>query len=66
MLDLGSGAGHNAVHLKSRFACTLVDLAPAMLVLARRGKAGLDMAFFTLNGIVSRVLGAAGGVDLLV
>ena len=36
LLDLGSGAGHNAVHLKSRFACTLVDLAPAMLVLARR------------------------------
>ena len=34
-------------------------------VLARRGKAGLDMAFFTLNGIVSRVLGAAGCVDLL-
>ena len=36
------------------------------VVLARRGKAGLDMAFFTLNGIVSCVLGAAGCVDLLV
>ncbi len=33
-------------------------------VLARRGKAGLDMAFFTINGIVSCVLGAAGVVDL--
>lgn len=34
-------------------------------VLARRGKEGLDMAFFTLNGVVSCVLGVAGVVDLL-
>jgi 4-hydroxybenzoate polyprenyltransferase len=34
-------------------------------VLARRGKAGLQMAFFTINGIVSCVLGLAGVVDLL-
>lgn len=34
-------------------------------VLARRGKAGLDMAFFTVNGIVSCVLGAVGVIDLL-
>lgn len=34
-------------------------------VLARRGEAGLEMAFFTLNGIVSCVLGAAGVIDLL-
>ncbi len=33
-------------------------------VLAKRGEAGLDMAFFTLNGIVSCVLGAAGILDL--
>lgn len=48
-----------------------VGLVAALLVmehvvLARRGKAGLDMAFFTLNGIVSCVLGAAGCADLLV
>lgn len=47
-----------------------VGLAAALLVLehvvlARRGKAGLDMAFFTLNGIVSCVLGALGCADLL-
>ena len=30
------------------------------VVLARRGKAGLEMAFFTINGIVSCVLGVAG------
>ncbi len=34
------------------------------VVLARRGKAGLDMAFFTINGVVSCVLGAAGVLDL--
>ncbi len=36
------------------------------LVLARRGEAGLDMAFFTLNGIVSVVLGATGLIDLII
>lgn len=36
LLDLGSGGGHNAAHLKRTLACTLVDLAPAMLELSRR------------------------------
>lgn len=35
-------------------------------VLARRGKAGIPMAFFTLNGIVSCTLGLMGVVDVLV
>jgi SAM-dependent methyltransferase len=35
LLDLGSGAGNNAAHLKARFACTLADLSPAMLELSR-------------------------------
>lgn len=35
-------------------------------VLARRGKAGIPMAFFTLNGIVSCTLGLLGVVDVLV
>lgn len=35
------------------------------LVLSRRGQKGLNMAFFTINGIVSCVLGAAGIVDVL-
>ena len=30
----------------------------------RRGKAGLDMAFFTVNGIVSCVLGVLGVIDV--
>jgi len=32
---LGSGGGHNASHLKSRFKMTLVDLSPGMLEVSR-------------------------------
>jgi 4-hydroxybenzoate polyprenyltransferase len=46
-----------------------VALAAGLLVLehavlAKRGKAGLDMAFFTINGIVSVVVGGAGVVEV--
>jgi len=36
VLELGSGGGHNAVHLKSRFSMTLVDLSAGMLEVSRR------------------------------
>ena len=36
LLELGSGGGNNAFHLKSRFRCTLTDLSPAMLEVSRR------------------------------
>jgi len=36
------------------------------IILAKRGAAGIPMAFFTLNGIVSIILGIAGCVDILV
>ena len=36
VLELGSGGGHNAVHLKRRFAMTLVDLFDEMLEVSRR------------------------------
>jgi SAM-dependent methyltransferase len=36
VLELGSGGGHNAVHLKERFTLTLVDLSPDMLAVSRR------------------------------
>jgi SAM-dependent methyltransferase len=36
VLDLGSGGGHVAVHLKERFAMTLVDLSEDMLAVSRR------------------------------
>jgi SAM-dependent methyltransferase len=35
MLELGSGGGNNASHLKERFAMTLVDLSPHMLSVSR-------------------------------
>jgi len=36
------------------------------LVLSKRGKAGIPMAFFTLNGVVSCVIGLAGAADVLI
>ena len=33
-------------------------------VVARRGLAGIPMAFFTINGIVSCLLGLVGSIDL--
>jgi len=35
LLELGAGAGNNALHLKRRFRCTLTDLSPAMQALSR-------------------------------
>src|ERR1700735_1587573 len=37
VLDLGSGGGHVAVHLKDRLDLTLVDLSAGMLAGSRRG-----------------------------
>jgi SAM-dependent methyltransferase len=42
VLELGSGGGHNAVHLRERFTLTLVDLAPEMLEVSRRLNPGCD------------------------
>jgi SAM-dependent methyltransferase len=36
VLELGSGGGHNAMHLKERFAMTLVDLSEEMLGVSRQ------------------------------
>lgn len=35
LLELGSGGGNNASHLKRRFECTLTDLSPRMLDVSR-------------------------------
>ncbi len=35
-------------------------------ILIKRGLAGLPMAFFTINGVVSLILGAAGSIDTLI
>lgn len=45
---------------------TLALLVAEHVVLVRKGLAGLDLAFFTLNGVVSCLLGAAGIADVLV
>jgi hypothetical protein len=42
-----------------------VLLVAEQVVLAKRGKQGLDMAFFTLNGVVSVVVGVLGVVDVV-
>jgi SAM-dependent methyltransferase len=36
LLELGSGGGNNASHLKAHLRCTLTDLSPAMLEESRR------------------------------
>lgn len=36
LLELGSGAGHNAVWMKNRFDCTLSDISNSMLELSRK------------------------------
>lgn len=36
VLELGSGGGNNASHMKSRFEMTLVDLSPEMLELSKK------------------------------
>lgn len=52
------------------FACATLGVGGLLIyehvVLSRRGLAGLPMAFFTLNGVVSVLLGVAGVADLLV
>lgn len=46
-------------------AAAVVLLVYEHVVLARRGAAGIPMAFFTLNGMVSVLLGLTGILDLL-
>lgn len=36
LLEIGSGGGNNASHLKARFQLVLVDLSPGMLAVSRR------------------------------
>jgi len=46
-------------------AIVLAALIAEHAILARRGLAGLPMAFFTLNGFISLTLGALGVADVL-
>ena len=54
VLELGSGGGNNASHMKAHFEMTLVDLSPAMLALSKTINPELehvegDMRVFRLN-----------------
>jgi SAM-dependent methyltransferase len=42
LLELGSGGGNNASHLRADFACTLSDVSPQMLDLSRRLNPGCE------------------------
>lgn len=42
VLELGSGGGHNAVHLRESFEMTLVDLSEQMLEVSRRLNPGCE------------------------
>jgi SAM-dependent methyltransferase len=42
LLELGSGGGNNASHLKARFDCTLTDVSPEMLTLSRTLNPGCE------------------------
>src|SRR5262245_47720468 len=42
LLELGSGAGHNATHLVQHFQCTLTDLSEDMLALSRELHPGCE------------------------
>ena len=42
LLELGSGGGNNASHLRAHFACTLSDVSPQMLDLSRRLNPGCE------------------------
>lgn len=42
VLELGSGGGHNAVHLAASFTLTLTDLSPQMLDVSRRLNPGCE------------------------
>ena len=55
---------HTVFPVAVAIAC--VCLVAEHIVLIRRGLAGLPMAFFTLNGVISCVVGAAGVLDVLV
>jgi SAM-dependent methyltransferase len=51
VLELGSGGGNSASHLKARFAMTLVDLSPQMLAVSR----GLNSECEHLEGDIRTV-----------
>lgn len=62
-------AYQQAPQLSTLFAIAIALTAALLIyehaILAKRGKAGIPIAFFTLNGIISLTLGALGSLDIL-
>lgn len=61
VLELGSGGGHNAAHLATRFDLTLIDLSEQMLEVSRRRNPGCahhqgDMRTVRLGRVFDAVL----------
>jgi SAM-dependent methyltransferase len=61
ILELGSGGGHNAAHLATRFDLTLIDLSEQMLEVSRRRNPGCahhqgDMRTVRLGRVFDAVL----------
>ena len=66
ILELGSGGGHSAVHLKARFAMTLVDPSEQMLAVSRRLNPECEhLQAITVGATVSRVARCATRADLI-
>lgn len=62
-------AWHQSTQLSTLFAIA-VALTAALLIyehaiLTKRGKAGIPIAFFTLNGLISLTIGALGSLDII-
>ncbi|MFK7760419.1 MAG: 4-hydroxybenzoate octaprenyltransferase [Phycisphaerales bacterium] len=59
----------SAQELSTLFAVAVVLTALLLIyehaILAKRGKAGIPIAFFTLNGIISLTIGILGSIDII-
>lgn len=64
------GAWHSEPRFTTIFLAAIIITGIVLIyehfILAKRGKVGIPMAFFTLNGMVSLVLGIAGSIDLYI
>ncbi|MBO6514307.1 MAG: UbiA family prenyltransferase [Phycisphaerales bacterium] len=62
-------AWSQSTQLTTLFAIATALTAALLLyehaILAKRGKAGIPIAFFTLNGIISLTIGALGSIDII-
>lgn len=62
-------AWHQSSQLSTLFAISVALTAVLLIyehaILTKRGKAGIPIAFFTLNGLISLTIGALGSLDII-